>query len=120
MNTRSAIVSSGVALLLAFASGCATRPPETRVTNPNQPGPAIGYAAGSAVGSIAGGVAGAIAGGAEGASDAIKSNFTNERRIIRTWRTETTPDGRTIQVPVDTEVDEYGRPIGQPTTPKNK
>ncbi len=120
MKTRSALVSSSVALLLAFASGCATRPPETRVTNPNQPGPAIGYAAGSAVGAVAGGVAGAIAGGAEGASDAVKSNFTNERRIVRTWRTETTADGRTVQVPVDTEVDEYGRPIGPPTTPKSK
>ncbi len=120
MKTRSVTLSSSAALLLALASGCASRPPETRVTNPNQPGPAVGYAAGSAVGAIAGGVAGAIAGGAEGASDAVKSNFTNERRIIRTWRTETTADGRTIRVPVDTEVDEYGRPIGPSTTPTSK
>jgi hypothetical protein len=30
---------------------------------------------------------------------------------VRTWRTETTSDGRTIQVPHDTSVDAYGRPI---------
>jgi hypothetical protein len=47
----------------------------------------------------------------EGATAATKSTFTNERRVVRVWKTETTADGRTIQVPVEIEVDEYGRPI---------
>jgi hypothetical protein len=112
MQTFSASVLGGSALVLALASGCATQPAETRLTNPGQPGPAVGYAVGSAVGAVTGNVAGAIVGGAEGAVTAAKKPFTNERRIVRTWKTETTADGRTIQVPVDTEVDEQGRPIG--------
>ncbi|HYD82572.1 MAG TPA: flagellar motor protein MotB, partial [Opitutus sp.] len=74
------------------------------------------YAAGTVVGAVAGNVAGAVAGGAEGAVQAAKAPFTNERRIVRTWRTETTTDGRTIQVPVETEVDEHGRPISSTAT----
>jgi hypothetical protein len=112
MKTRSASVFGGVAMVLSLASGCVTQPAETRLTNPNQPGPAVGHAVGSAVGAVAGNVAGAIVGGGEGAVAAAKAPFTNEHRIVRTWRTETTLDGRTIQVPVDTEVDAQGRPIG--------
>lgn len=112
MKTLSAAALGGSALMVALATGCATQPAETRLTNPSQPGPAVGYAVGSAVGAVAGNVAGAVVGGAEGATAAAKKPFTNERRVVRTWKTETTADGRTIQVPVDTEVDEQGRPIG--------
>ncbi|HWL16994.1 MAG TPA: flagellar motor protein MotB [Opitutus sp.] len=120
MKTSSVFVVTGVVLIASFASGCATQPAETRITNPKSPGPAVGHAVGSAVGAVAGGVAGAVVGGAEGATAAAKAPFKNERRTIRTWRTETTADGRTIQVPVETEVDEYGRPIGPATTPATK
>ena len=120
MNTGSLPAVLVSSLALAFAAGCASQPTETRVTNPNQPGPAVGYAVGSTVGAVTGTVAGAVVAGAEGTSNAVKSTFKNERRIVRTWRTETTADGRTIQVPVDTEVDEYGRPISAPTTPPAK
>ncbi|MCF7687936.1 MAG: flagellar motor protein MotB [Cephaloticoccus sp.] len=106
------VTVSGAALL---GSGCATTNSETRVTNPNQPGPAVGHAVGHAVGTAVGAVGsnvvGAVVGGVEGAAAATKSTFTNEHRIIRTWRTETTADGRTIQVPVEIEVDANGRPI---------
>jgi hypothetical protein len=112
MKTFSGSVLCGLTVTLALATGCATQPAETRLTNPSQPGPAVGYAVGSAVGAVTGNVAGAVVGGAEGAAAAAKKPFTNERRIVRTWKTETTSDGRTIQVPVDTEVDEQGRPIG--------
>ena len=56
-------------------------------------------------------VVGAVVGGVEGATEATKATFKNERRVIRVWKTETTSDGRTIQVPVEVEVDEQGRPI---------
>jgi hypothetical protein len=90
-----ALTVTGIALL---SSGYATTNSETRVTNTNKPGPDEG-----AVGTVVGGV--------EGATAATKSTFTNEHRIIRTWRTENTADGRTIRVPVEIEVDVNGRPI---------
>lgn len=119
MNTLSASTAAAL-ITLALASGCATQPSETRLTNPNQPGPAVGTAVGSVVGAVTGNVVGAVVGGVEGATHAAKAPFDNERRIVRTWRTETTADGRTIQVPVEVEVDEHGRPIGPATTPASK
>lgn len=105
-------ILGAAAVMLA---GCTSEPGRS-YTNPNQPGPAIGQAVGTGVGAVAGNVAGAVVGVAEGAAVAAKKPFTNEARVVRTWRTETTPDGRTIQVPVDTVVDEYGRPIASNTT----
>lgn len=96
------------ALLL---TGCTTAGQDARVTNPNQPGPAIGNAVGTAVGAVGSNVVGGVVGAVEGASAATKKTFTNERRVVRTWRTETTSDGRTIKIPVEIEVDENGRPI---------
>lgn len=81
------------------------------MTSRSQPGPQVGVAVGTAVGAVASNVVGVGVGAVEGASSATKSTFTNERRVIRTWKTETTSDGRTIQVPVEIEVDEQGRPI---------
>ena len=92
-------------------SGCNTGSRDARITNPNQPGPAVGNAVGTAVGAVGSNVAGAVVGAAEGAAAATKTTFTNERRVVRTWVTETTSDGRTIKVPVEVEVDENGRPI---------
>lgn len=112
MNYSPRILSSfgGLGVALALFSGCASAP-GTTYTNPRQPGPAVGQAVGQAVGAVAGNVVGAAVGVTEGAASAAKKPFTNEARIIRTWKTETTSDGRTIQVPVDIEVDEYGRPL---------
>lgn len=92
------------------AGGCATKR-DGRVVNTRQPGPAIGTAVGTAAGAVAGNAAGAVVGAGEGFAGASASAFNGERRVVRSWRTETTADGRTIRVPVEIEVDEYGRPI---------
>lgn len=92
-------------------SGCATKR-DGRIVNTRQPGPAIGTAVGTAAGAVAGNAAGAVVGVGEGFAGASATAFNGERRVVRTWRTETTADGRVIQVPVEIEVDEYGRPIG--------
>jgi hypothetical protein len=91
-----------------FLTGCNT--PDSRVTS-NQPGPAVGTAIGTVVGAVGSNVVGLGVGVAERASAATKSTFTNERRVIRTWREEKTSDGRIIKVPVEVEVDQNGRPV---------
>ncbi len=114
-------MNSKFAGLLAFAAsglltGCSTT--DGRMVNTDQPGPAVGAAIGTAVGAVAGNVAGAVVGVGEGAIGAAKVPFNTDRRIIRQWRTETTADGRTIQVPHEFEVDAQGRIIREvkPTT----
>ncbi len=98
-----------VLTLVLLLSGCVSR--EESVTNLNHPGPAVGHAVGATAGAVTGQVAGAVVSAGQAGVAAAKAPFNNERRVIRTWRTETTSDGRTIQVPVDTEVDAQGRPI---------
>ncbi|RME91830.1 MAG: flagellar motor protein MotB [Verrucomicrobia bacterium] len=110
MKHRTVITLLGAATLaLALGSaGCSTG----RVTNQNQPGPQIGNAVGTAAGAVAGNVAGAAVGVVEGGARAAGSAFTPQpTRIIRHWREEKQPDGRTIHVPVDYLVDEHGRII---------
>ena len=94
---------------VAVATGCSTA---VRVTNQDQPGPKAGNVVGAGVGYVGGNVAGAAVGVVEGTAATAGSAFDPQtRRIVRYWKTETTPDGRTIQVPVEYEVDEYGRVI---------
>jgi len=95
----------------ALLTGCYTT--DGRMTNTSQPGPAIGVAVGAAAGAVVGNVTGAVVGVGEGAVGAAKVPFNTDRRIIRQWRTETTSDGRSIQVAYEVEVDAQGRPIGQ-------
>lgn len=94
--------------------GCASDPNRPGITNPRQPGPAIGRGIGAVAGSVGGNVVGGVVGIGEGAVAAGSRPFDSTRRVVRTWRTETTSDGRTILVPVDIEVDAYGRPLNQP------
>jgi hypothetical protein len=103
---------AGLALLTVVTAGCQSDPSRIGVTNPNQPGPAVGRAVGSVVGGVGGNVAGGVVGVGEGIATAGGLAFKNERHIIRRWHTEKTADGRTIQVPEDIVVDEYGRPLG--------
>ncbi len=103
----------GIMMMLAAlaAGGCASKR-DGRVVNTRQPGPAIGTAVGTVAGAVAGNAAGAVVGAGEGFVGASGTAFNGDRRVVRTWRTETTADGRMIQVPVEIEVDEYGRPLG--------
>ena len=103
------LILAGLGATALFLTGCAAK--GTSYTNPDHPGPAVGQTVGEGVGVIGGNIAGAAVGAVEGTVDGVKKPFTNERHIVRTWHTETTSDGRTIQVPVDTEVDENGRPV---------
>lgn len=101
--------------------GCARDPNRIGVTNPNHPGPAAGRALGAGAGAVAGNVAGGAVGFGEGVAAGAAAPFNNTRRVVRTWKTLKTSDGRVIQVPVDTVVDEYGRPVGTAAaTPESK
>lgn len=93
-----------------FLVGCYTT--DGRATNARQPGPAVGTAVGTATGAVVGNVAGAVVAAGDSAVAAAKVPFNGERRIVREWRTETTPDGRTIRVAYEVEVDSQGRPFG--------
>jgi len=109
-HLRACSILSGFLVITPFLTSC-TNPSGQSVTNPAHPGPAIGQAAGNVVGVVGGNVVGAAVGAVEGTVSGMQKPFTNEPRTVRTWTTETTSDGRTIQVPHDTSVDASGRPI---------
>ena len=102
------IAPATFSLLLA---GCASDPNRVGITNQNHPGPALGQAVGTGVGAVGGNVVGGVVGFGEGVAAGSKAPFNNTTRIVRRWRTETTADGRTIQVPEDILVDAQGRPV---------
>jgi len=112
MKTTTLVAAGMIILAGVVATGC-TMKRDGRAVNPRQPGPVIGTGVGLAAGAVVGNVAGAVVGAGEGFAVATGSAFNADRQVVRTWRTETTSDGRTIQVPVDIEVDEYGRPTGR-------
>lgn len=100
--------------ILTLLAGCARDPNRIGITNTRQPGPAVGRAVGSGVGAVSGNVAGGVVGFGEGVVSGTAASFNNSTRVVRRWRTETTADGRIIQVPEDIVVDQYGRPINPP------
>jgi len=108
------MVSLGSSLLLP---GCAFT--ENGHTSPYHPGPVIGQGVGVTAGVVAGNVAGIGVGAVEGAAAGVAAPFDPSYHMVRHWRTETTPDGRTIQVPVDILVDQYGREVGMPAATGN-
>jgi hypothetical protein len=87
--------------------------------SPYHPGPVAGKEVGNAVGVTAGNVAGFGVGVAEGVAHGAVAPFDPSYRMVRYWRTERTPDGRTIQVPYDVMVDQYGRPVKMPAPTGN-
>jgi hypothetical protein len=109
-------MSASLALLLSslFFTGCSSTH-----TSPYQPGPVAGQAVGSGVGVVAGNVAGFGVGAVEGTAAGFAKPFNPDYHMVRYWRTETTPDGRTIQVPYDILVDQYGRPAKMPAPTGN-
>lgn len=104
----------GNTAIACWLVGCASDPNRPGITDPRQPGPAVGQAVGATVGAVGGNAVGAVVGVAEGTTAAARVPFNNTRRVVRQWRQETTSDGRVIQVPVDIEVDVYGRPLKAP------
>ena len=108
------LVSLSCGLLL---TGCTST--EGGHTSPYQPGPVVGKTVGQGVGVVAGNVAGAGVGLVEGTAQGIAAPFNPSYHMVRYWRTETTSDGRTIQVPYDILVDQYGRPVHMPAPTGN-
>ena len=102
-----ALATATFGLLIA---SCSTQ--QHTLTSPYHPGPVVGQTLGTGVGVVGGNVAGAAVGLGEGVVRGATAPFNNTTRIVRRWRTETTADGRTIQVPEDILVDAYGRPVG--------
>ncbi|MDR1281762.1 MAG: flagellar motor protein MotB [Opitutaceae bacterium] len=111
-NIKHKALAASVAMLPAlFCFGCASANSDARLTNPRQPGPVLGNAVGAVTGAVAGNVAGAVVGVGEGFAAQSAKAFDNDRRVVRQWQTVRTSDGRTIQIPVEIEVDENGLPL---------
>ena len=100
----------------SLTSGCRT---DYGTGSPYQAGAVAGKTAGASVGAAAGNVAAFGVGAAEGAGAGAASAFNPNYHLVRYWKTETTPDGRTIQVPYDILVDQYGRPAKMPAPTGN-
>jgi hypothetical protein len=115
MNCRSAGVFAGFLAVFA-ATGCRT---DYGAGSPYQPGPVVGKTVGNAAGVVAGNVAGTGVGAVEGTVHGVASTIDPSYHMVRVWKTETTADGRTIQVPQDILVDQYGRPAVMPAPTGN-
>lgn len=113
------LILAGSASLLTglLFSGCMRT--DYGVGSPYHPGPVAGKTAGAAVGAAAGNVAGFGVGAVQGAARGAAAPFDSSYHMVRYWRTETTSDGRTIQVPYDILVDQYGRPVKMPAPTGN-
>jgi hypothetical protein len=115
MKRTSIIITFAGLLALVSATGCQNN----KVGSPYQPGPVAGSAVGTGVGVVAGNVAGFGAGVVQGTASGVASTFNPSYHMVRYWKTETTADGRTIQVPYDILVDQYGRPANLPAPTGN-
>lgn len=115
---KTTTISGAIAslVILLSATGCRS---DYGAGSPYQPGPAAGKGVGGAVGTAAGNVAGFGVGVAQGTVAGFGDVFDPKYHMVRYWRTETTPDGRTIQVPYDVLVDQYGRPAHMPAPTGN-
>lgn len=110
INCRNAGIFTGILAVLA-ATGCRT---DYGAGSPYQPGPVVGKSVGNVAGVVAGNAAGVGVGAVEGSVHGVASTIDPSYHLVRSWKTETTADGRTIQVPVDILVDQYGRPVTAP------
>lgn len=100
-----------------ISAGCANT--QYSHTSPYHPGPVVGQQAGLAAGVVAGNAIGAGVGVVEGTAAGLAAPFDPSYHMVREWKTEVTSDGRTIQVPVDILVDQYGRPAQMPAPTGN-
>ena len=106
-------VGLAASILCLFGLGCRN----VSHTSPYHPGPVVGQAAGAGVGVVGGNIIAVPVGFTEGMIAGASAPFDNTARWVRRWHTETTADGRTVQVPQDILVDAYGRPVFTPTPP---
>ncbi len=113
---KNPIITVACAGLLTLAvTGCNS----DKTGSPYHPGPVAGTVVGEGVGVVAGNVVGFGAGVVGGTVDGTKKVLDPSYHMVRYWKTETTPDGRTIQVPYDILVDQYGRPAHMPAPTGN-
>jgi len=115
MKTLHRVSTFAGLLALALATGCSS----SQTGSPYHPGPVAGDVVGTGVGVVAGNAVGfaggVVAGTVSGTSQVLDPSY----HMVRYWRTETTSDGRTIQVPYDVLVDQYGRPARMPAPTGN-
>jgi hypothetical protein len=118
MRQINLIFFSGALVVVAviFSTGCST---DYGTTSPYHPGPVVGKTIGNATGVVAGNAVGLGVGAVEGVARGAVAPFDPSYRMVRYWRTETTADGRTVQVPYDVLVDQYGRPVDMPAPTGN-
>ena len=115
MKTIHSVLIVGIAVPVAvLCTGCAS---PSYTTSPYQPGPVAGRAIGTGAGAIVGNAAGAVVGAGEGIVSGVVAPFDTTTHLVRRWRPEVTPDGRSIQVPEDILVDANGRPVNPPPPP---
>ena len=95
----------------AMVSGCQN---EYYAGSPYHPGPQVGMAVGTGAGVVAGNVAGVGVGAVQGTVEGAAASMDPSYKTVTRWRTETTSDGRSIQVPYTVMVDRYGRPVNMP------
>jgi hypothetical protein len=109
MKNISIFVAAAVGSLAALVvTGC------RNTGSPYQPGPVVGQTVGGGAGIVAGNAVGLGKGVVGGTIVGYQSVMDPSYHMVRYWRTETTSDGRTIQVPYDLLVDQYGRPSKMP------
>jgi len=77
-----------------------------------------GQAVGTGVGLAVGETAGFVVGAGEGVVNGVAAPFDTTTHVVRRWHTETTADGRTVQIPEDILVDSKGRPVVLPSAPR--
>ncbi len=115
MKNLSNLTAAAGLLALITATGCHS----DQTGSPYHPGPVAGTAVGEGVGIVAGNAVGFGAGVVGGAVNGTTRVLNPSYHMVRYWKTETTTDGRTIQVPYDVLVDEYGRPVKMPSPTGN-
>jgi len=115
MNIISNVSVAAGLLALMSAVGCNS----DKTGSPYHPGPVAGTVVGTGVGEVVGNTVGFAGGVVVGTVSGTKQVLNPNYRMVRYWRTETTSDGRTIQVPYDLLVDEFGRPVKMPAPTGN-
>jgi len=113
------LILTGFASLFSglLLAGCAST--DYGHTSPYHPGPVVGKTVGNAAGVVAGNAIGLGVGTVEGVAAGVAAPFNPNYHMVRHWRAETTSDGRTVQVPYDVLVDQYGRPVDMPAPTGN-